>query len=166
MAEDECEVFATKTLFKTAFNGKQALTGYAQLPEMDMERYFSESKQAMVGGGTHEMPHSIIARKWRCSPCLSGRTSLNFDATKYVAQHDLVAWASATFESRLADSSAPEASRTCTFGIQLAVDVRLVSGPFRPPTPAFYPAAPFRSKHETSRRTGRKCIPFVHASLG
>ena len=57
------KVFAAKALFKTAFNGMQALGGYAQLPEMDMERYFREAKHAMVGGGTNEIQHSIIAKE-------------------------------------------------------------------------------------------------------
>jgi alkylation response protein AidB-like acyl-CoA dehydrogenase len=57
------KVFAANTLFKTAFNGMQALGGYAQLPEYDMERYFREAKHAMVGGGTNEIQHSIIAKE-------------------------------------------------------------------------------------------------------
>ena len=57
------KVFAAKALFKTAFDGMQALGGYAQLPEMDMERYFREAKHAMVGGGTNEIQHSIIAKE-------------------------------------------------------------------------------------------------------
>ena len=57
------KVFAAKALFSTAFNGMQALGGYAQLPEMDMERYFREAKHAMVGGGTNEIQHSIIAKE-------------------------------------------------------------------------------------------------------
>ena len=57
------KVFAAKTLFSTAFNGMQALGGYAQLPEMDMERYFREAKHAMVGGGTNEIQYSIIAKE-------------------------------------------------------------------------------------------------------
>lgn len=57
------KVFAAKTLFQTAFNGMQALGGYAQLPEYDMERYFREAKHAMVGGGTNEIQHSIIAKE-------------------------------------------------------------------------------------------------------
>jgi alkylation response protein AidB-like acyl-CoA dehydrogenase len=57
------KVFAAKTLFHAAFNGMQALGGYAQLPEYDMERYFREAKHAMVGGGTNEIQHSIIARE-------------------------------------------------------------------------------------------------------
>jgi alkylation response protein AidB-like acyl-CoA dehydrogenase len=57
------KVFAADTLFKTSFNGMQALGGYAQLPEMDMERYFREAKHAMVGGGTSEIQRSIIAKE-------------------------------------------------------------------------------------------------------
>lgn len=57
------KVFAADTLFKTAFNGMQALGGYAQLPEYDMERYFREAKHAMVGGGTNEIQRSIIAKE-------------------------------------------------------------------------------------------------------
>ena len=57
------KVFAAKALFKTAFNGMQALGGYAQLPEYDMERYFREAKHAMVGGGTNEIQRSIIAKE-------------------------------------------------------------------------------------------------------
>ncbi len=57
------KVFAANALFKTALNGMQALGGYAQLPEMDMERYFREAKHAMVGGGTNEIQHSIIAKE-------------------------------------------------------------------------------------------------------
>ena len=57
------KVFAADTLFKIAFNGMQALGGYAQLPEMDMERYFREAKHGMVGGGTNEIQRSIIAKE-------------------------------------------------------------------------------------------------------
>ena len=57
------KVFAADVLFKTAFNGMQALGGYAQLPEFDMERYFREAKHAMVGGGTNEIQRSIIAKE-------------------------------------------------------------------------------------------------------
>ena len=57
------KVFAADVLFKTSFNGMQALGGYAQLPEMDMERYFREAKHAMVGGGTSEIQRSIIAKE-------------------------------------------------------------------------------------------------------
>jgi len=57
------KVFAADALYSTAFNGMQALGGYAQLPEMDMERYFREAKHAMVGGGTNEIQRSIIAKE-------------------------------------------------------------------------------------------------------
>lgn len=57
------KVFCADVLFKTAFNGMQALGGYAQLPEYDMERYFREAKHAMVGGGTSEIQRSIIAKE-------------------------------------------------------------------------------------------------------
>ena len=56
------KVFCVDTLFKIAFNGMQALGGYAQLPEYDMERYFREAKHGMVGGGTNEIQRSIIAK--------------------------------------------------------------------------------------------------------
>ena len=57
------KVFAADVLFKTAFNGMQALGGYAQLPEYDMERYFREAKHGMVGGGTREIQCGIIAKE-------------------------------------------------------------------------------------------------------
>lgn len=55
--------FCSETLFRIAFNGMQALGGYAQLPEYDMERYFREAKHGMVGGGTNEIQLSIIAKE-------------------------------------------------------------------------------------------------------
>ena len=57
------KVFAAEVAFKVATNGMQALGGYAQLPEYDMERYFREAKHAMVGGGTNEIQRSIIAKE-------------------------------------------------------------------------------------------------------
>ncbi|MFE2938129.1 acyl-CoA dehydrogenase family protein [Streptomyces sp. NPDC059255] len=57
------KVFAADVAFKTSFNGMQALGGYAQLPEYDMERYFREAKHAMVGGGTSEIQRGIIAKE-------------------------------------------------------------------------------------------------------
>ena len=57
------KVFTVDTLFKIAFNGMQALGGYAQLPEQDMERYFREAKHGMVGGGANEIQRSIIAKE-------------------------------------------------------------------------------------------------------
>lgn len=58
----KAKLFAAKTLFQIAFNGMQALGGYAQLPEYHMERYFREAKHGMVGGGTNEILRSIIAK--------------------------------------------------------------------------------------------------------
>jgi acyl-CoA dehydrogenase len=58
----KAKLFASNTLFQIAFNGMQALGGYAQLPEYDMERYFREAKHGMVGGGTNEILRSIIAK--------------------------------------------------------------------------------------------------------
>jgi acyl-CoA dehydrogenase len=57
------KVYAAEVAFKVAFNGMQALGGYAQLPEYDMERYFREAKHGMVGGGTNEIQKSIIAKE-------------------------------------------------------------------------------------------------------
>ena len=57
------KVYAADALFKVAFDGMQALGGYAQLPEQDMERYFREGKHAMVGGGTNEIQRGIIAKE-------------------------------------------------------------------------------------------------------
>lgn len=57
------KVYAADVAFKTSFNGMQALGGYSQLPEYDMERYFREAKHAMVGGGTSEIQRSIIAKE-------------------------------------------------------------------------------------------------------
>ena len=57
------KVFAADVAFKVAFNGMQALGGYAQLPEHDMERYFREAKHGMVGGGASEIQRSIIAKE-------------------------------------------------------------------------------------------------------
>ena len=57
------KVYAADVAFKVSTNGMQALGGYAQLPEYDMERYFRESKHAMVGGGASEIQRSIIAKE-------------------------------------------------------------------------------------------------------
>jgi alkylation response protein AidB-like acyl-CoA dehydrogenase len=57
------KVFAAQTAFRIATNGMQALGGYSQLPEFDMERYFREAKHGMVGGGTNEIQYGIIAKE-------------------------------------------------------------------------------------------------------
>lgn len=57
------KLIGAETAFNVAFNGMQALGGYSQVPEYDMERYFREAKHSMVGGGTNEIQHSIIAKE-------------------------------------------------------------------------------------------------------
>jgi alkylation response protein AidB-like acyl-CoA dehydrogenase len=57
------KLFCSQVLFDIAFNGMQALGGYAQLPEYDMERYFREAKHGMVVGGANEIQRSIIAKE-------------------------------------------------------------------------------------------------------
>jgi alkylation response protein AidB-like acyl-CoA dehydrogenase len=56
------KLHASETSFKVASLGMQILGGYAQLPEFDMERYFRDAKQSMVGGGTNQIQRTIIAR--------------------------------------------------------------------------------------------------------
>ncbi len=56
------KLHASETSFKVATLGMQILGGYAQLPEFDMERYFRDAKQSMVGGGTSQIQRTIIAR--------------------------------------------------------------------------------------------------------
>ncbi len=58
----QAKLISSQTLFEIATNGMQALGGYSQLPEYDMERYFREAKHGMVGGGTNEILRSIIAK--------------------------------------------------------------------------------------------------------
>src|SRR5260370_34782896 len=57
------KLFCSQGLFRIAFNGMQALGGYAQLPEYDMERYFREAKHGMVGGRSNELQRSISAKQ-------------------------------------------------------------------------------------------------------
>ncbi len=61
----QAKLIASQTLFDLATNGMQALGGYSQLPEYDMERYFREAKHGMVGGGTNEILRSIIAKSMK-----------------------------------------------------------------------------------------------------
>jgi alkylation response protein AidB-like acyl-CoA dehydrogenase len=56
------KLFASETLYKVASEGMQILGGAAQLPEMDMERFWREGKQGMVGGGSSQIQRSIIAK--------------------------------------------------------------------------------------------------------
>jgi alkylation response protein AidB-like acyl-CoA dehydrogenase len=58
----QAKLISSQTLFDIAFNGMQALGGYAQLPEYDMERYFREAKHGMIARGTNEILRSIIAK--------------------------------------------------------------------------------------------------------
>lgn len=55
-------LMAAELLYKIAGEGMQVLGGAAQLPESDMERYWREGKQAMVGGGTSQIQRSVIAK--------------------------------------------------------------------------------------------------------
>lgn len=58
----EAKLFASETLLKVATDGMQILGGASQLPDMDMERYWREGKQATIGGGTSQIQRSIIAK--------------------------------------------------------------------------------------------------------
>lgn len=58
----EAKLYSSEMLFRICTKGMQILGGYAQMPEYDMERYFREAKQAMVGGGTSQIQRNIIAR--------------------------------------------------------------------------------------------------------
>ncbi|MBI4595592.1 MAG: acyl-CoA/acyl-ACP dehydrogenase, partial [Candidatus Tectomicrobia bacterium] len=56
------KLYSSEMLFRISTKGMQILGGYAQMPEYDMERYFREAKQAMVGGGTSQIQRNIIAK--------------------------------------------------------------------------------------------------------
>ncbi len=56
------KLYASETLYRVATDGMQILGGYAQLPEYDMERYWREGKQAMIGGGSSQIQREIIGR--------------------------------------------------------------------------------------------------------
>lgn len=56
------KLLASETLYRVAGEGMQILGGAAQLPETDMERYWREGKQSMVGGGSSQIQRSIIAK--------------------------------------------------------------------------------------------------------
>jgi len=56
------KLFSSETYFKVTTMGMQILGGYAQMPEYDMERYFRDAKQAMVGGGSSQIQREIIGR--------------------------------------------------------------------------------------------------------
>src|SRR4030042_4474515 len=57
------KLFATEVFIKTATNAMQIWGGYAQMPESEVERYWREAKQAMVGGGTSQILRLLIARE-------------------------------------------------------------------------------------------------------
>ncbi len=56
------KLFASEAFFKVASDGMQILGGYSMMPEYDMERFFRDSKQATIGGGTSQIQRNIIAR--------------------------------------------------------------------------------------------------------
>lgn len=57
------KLFASEVYQKVAADGMQLLGGYSMMPEYDMERFFRDSKQATIGGGTSQIQRSIIARE-------------------------------------------------------------------------------------------------------
>lgn len=57
------KLFASEVYHKVAADGMQILGGYSMMPEYDMERFFRDSKQATIGGGTSQIQRSIIARE-------------------------------------------------------------------------------------------------------
>ena len=57
------KVLASEVAFDSATKGMQILGGYAQIPEYDMERYWRDTKQLMVGGGTSQIQRNIIAKQ-------------------------------------------------------------------------------------------------------
>lgn len=59
------KLFASETLASVSKRGVQILGGHGMLPEADMERYFREGMQSLVGGGTSQIQRSIIARTMR-----------------------------------------------------------------------------------------------------
>ncbi|MFC1982460.1 acyl-CoA dehydrogenase family protein [Chloroflexota bacterium] len=57
------KLFASETFYRATTAAMQIYGGYAQLPESDVERYWRESKQAMIGGGSSQIQRTIIARE-------------------------------------------------------------------------------------------------------
>ncbi len=57
------KVFASEVYRKIAADGMQILGGYSMMPEYDMERFFRDSMQATIGGGTSQVQRTIIARE-------------------------------------------------------------------------------------------------------
>lgn len=59
----QAKYFTAEVLYKVAGDGMQILGGYGQMPEYDIERYWREGKQAMVGGGTTQIQKEVIAKE-------------------------------------------------------------------------------------------------------
>jgi len=57
------KLFASETFYRAATDAMQVYGGYAQLAESDVERYWREAKQAMVGGGSSQIQRTVIARE-------------------------------------------------------------------------------------------------------
>ena len=65
LCEEEASMakaFSSEAYFKVATDGMQLLGGYANDPKFDLERYFRDAKQSMVGGGSSQIQRDIIAR--------------------------------------------------------------------------------------------------------
>ena len=57
------KLFASETFFRAATDAMTIYGGYAQLAESDVERYWRESQQSRIGGGTSQIQRNIIARQ-------------------------------------------------------------------------------------------------------
>ena len=62
------KVFAADVLFKVAFNGMQALGGYASCPRWTWSATSAKPSTRMVGGGTRRSSAASSPRRWGCSP--------------------------------------------------------------------------------------------------
>lgn len=59
----QAKYFAAEALYAVAGDGMQILGGYGQMPDYDLERYWREGKQAMIGGGTTQIQKEVIAKQ-------------------------------------------------------------------------------------------------------
>ena len=57
------KLFASESFFRAATDAMTIYGGYAQLVESDVERYWRESQQARIGGGTSQIQRNLIARQ-------------------------------------------------------------------------------------------------------
>ncbi len=57
------KLFASESFSRASTDAMQIFGGYAQLPESDVERYWREAKQSIVGGGTSQIQRGVIARE-------------------------------------------------------------------------------------------------------